>query len=249
MKQTIVSMFLLVLVTSISAGQARQKGETMNEQFLTAVTQGDAQKVSEMLRSDPALARVKDQNGVSAITKAAYYRKKEVVQLLLDTGIELNIFEAAATGQTEKLKAQIKNDATLANSYSPDGFTPLGLAVFFGNREVVEALLTGGAQVNLPSRESMKVTPLHSAAAAKELEIARLLIANGADVNARQVEMGFTPLHEAAGNGHIEFAKLLIEKGADVNLKTNDGKTPLAFAVERHQQAMIDFLRSKGAKN
>jgi ankyrin repeat protein len=249
MQLAIWSTFLLVLITFNSAGQGQPKGEAMKQQFLTAVTQGDTQKVKEMLKGEPALAQVTDENGVSAITKAAYYRKKEVVRLLLDTRMELNIFEATATGQTQQVKELIKKDPVLANSYSVDGFTPLGLAVFFGNREAVEALLAGGAKVNLASRETMKVTPLHSAAAAKELEIARLLIASGADVNARQAEMGFTPLHEAAGNGNVEFVQLLIEKGADINVKTNDGKTPLDFAIERNQPAVADFLRKHGAKN
>jgi ankyrin repeat protein len=220
----------------------------MNEQFLTAVTQGDTAKVKELLQKDPSLAKTTDLNGVSAITKAAYYRKKEVVQVLLGTGLELSIFEAAATGQTPRVKELVKKDPSLANSFSTDGFTPLGLAVFFGNKDSVEALLAAGANVNLPSRESMKVTPLHSAAAAKEVEIARLLIASGADVNARQPDMGFTPLHEAAGNGNIEMASVLIEKGADINATTNEGKTPLAFAIEHNQQAMADFLRKRGAK-
>jgi ankyrin repeat protein len=60
----------------------------------------------------------------------------------------------------------------------------------------------------------MKVTPLHSAAAARQVAIARLLIAHGANVNAAQAESGFTPLYEAAANGDLEFATLLLEHGA-----------------------------------
>jgi uncharacterized protein len=242
------TVILLVLMTFLSTGQGQQKGETMKEQFLSAVTQGDAAKVKEMLMTEPALARTTDQYGVSAITKAAYYRKQDVVQQLLATGLELNIFEAAATGQTPRVNEVIKKDPSAANSFSPDGFTALGLAVFFGHKGSVEALLAGGAQVDLASRESMKVTPLQSAAAAKETEIARLLIASGANVNARQVEMGFTPLHEAAANGNVELAQLLIEKGADINSATTDGKTPLALAIERNQQFTAELLRKHGAR-
>jgi len=92
----------------------------------------------------------------------------------------LNIFEASATGQTERVRALVKQDASLANAFSSDGFMPLGLAVFFGHRETVEVLLAAGAEVNTASRETMKVTPLHSAAAAREVAIARLLIDHGA---------------------------------------------------------------------
>ncbi len=226
---------------------AYQKGEKMSQEFFSAVTRGDAAKVKEMLKADAQLARAKDEKGASAILKAVYYRKPEVVAVLLATGVELNIFEAAATGQTERARALLKQDAALANTFGADGFAPLSLAVFFGHRETVEALLAGGAEVNVASRETMKVTPLHSAAAARQLEIARLLLAHGANVNARQADSGFTPLHEAAANGDLELAKLLLEKGADINAKMTDGKTPLAFAVSRGQSELAALLRERGA--
>jgi ankyrin repeat protein len=220
----------------------------MQDEFLSAVTQGDTAKVKEMLNADRTLAQAKDQNGLSAILKATYYRKKDVLDLLLDTGVELNIFEAAATGQDERLVNLLRQDPSLANEFSRDGFMPLGLAVFFGHRKNVEVLLAAGAKVNIPSRESMRVTPLHSAAAAREVAIARILIQHGADVNAKQAEAGFTPLHEAAANGDMPFVTLLLDSGADINAKMSDGKTPLAFAIERNQKAVADFLRQRGAE-
>jgi ankyrin repeat protein len=226
---------------------AYQTEANKTQEFLKAVTQGEVAKVKEMLTADPRLAQTKDQKGVSAILKATYYGQKEVVAVLLASGIELNVFEAAATGQTERVRALIKRDASLTNAFSPDGFMPLGLAVFFGHLETVEALLAAGAEINVATRESMKVTPLHSAAAARQLAIARVLIAHGAKVNASQAESGFTPLHEAALSGDVEFARLLLEHGAEINAKMKDGKTPLAFALERGQSEMAAFLRERGA--
>ncbi|HEX3187412.1 MAG TPA: ankyrin repeat domain-containing protein [Pyrinomonadaceae bacterium] len=214
----------------------------MSQEFLDAASGGDVSKVKAMLAVDPALARAKDENGVSAIMKATYYGKRDVVAALLESGVELDVFEAAATGRSERLVELIEKDPSLANAYSPDGFTPLGFAVFFAQPRIVEALLNTGADVNLPSRESMKVTPLASAAAAKQTEIARLLIAHGANVNARAAS-GHIPLHEAAGNGNVEMVKLLIENGADVNARTDDGKTPLDFAIEYKRTEVIDLLK------
>lgn len=213
----------------------------MSEEFLEAATGGDVAKVRTMLQADPSLARTRDENGVSAIMKATYYGKKDVVAALLDTGVELDVFEAAATGQVERVSNLIANDPSLANVYSPDGFTPLGFAVFFGQAEVAKTLLNGGADVNAASRESMKVTPLASAAAAKQTDIARLLIEHGAKVNARAAS-GHIPLHEASANGNVELVKLLIENGADVNAKTDDGKTPLDFAIEYKRPEVIELL-------
>jgi len=216
----------------------------MSQEFLDAATAGDVARVKAMLHQDPSLAQVKDQNGVSVIMKATYYGKRDVVAALLDSGVELDIFEAAATGQAARLRDLIADDPTLANMYSPDGFTPLGFAVFFSQPQTVELLLDCGADVNLPSRESMQVTPLASAAAAaaQQTEIARVLIANGANVNARAAS-GHVPLHEASANGNVELVKLLLENGADVNAKTDDGKTPLDFAVEYKRDEVVELLK------
>ena len=214
----------------------------MSQTFLDAATAGDVSTVRAMLHEDPSLARAKDENGVSVIMKATYYGKKDVVAALLESGVELDIFEAAATGRTARLRDLIADDPSLANIYSPDGFTPLGFAVFFSQPEIVKALLDAGADVNLPSRETMKVTPLASAAAAKQTEIARVLIANGANVNARAAS-GHIPLHEASANGNVELVKLLIDSGADVNARTEDGKTPLDFAIEYKRDDVVDLLK------
>ena len=181
------------------------------------------------------------EDGLSEIMRALYHRRLDVVNELLASGIELNVYEAAGTGQTQRLKELIEADPSLVNSHSHDGFTPLGLAVFFGQTESVKALLDAGADVNLASREAMKVTPLASASAARQLEIARLLIAHGADVNARAAS-DFTPLHESAASGKLDFAQLLLEHGADVNAKTTDGKTPLDYAREHNHEEMVELL-------
>lgn len=215
----------------------------MSEEFFNAATQGDVAKVKSMLQADPLLAAAKDANGLSVILKATYYGKKEVVDQLLASGAELDVFEAAATGQTRRLRDLIATDPSLVNAYNVDGFTPLGLAVFFNRAEAVNKLLDAGTDVNLPSRESMKVAPLHSAAAAKRNEIAHVLLARGANVNARAAN-DMTPLHEAAANGNAELATLLLEHGADVNAKTTDGKTPLDYAREHNRAEMIELLES-----
>jgi uncharacterized protein len=172
---------------------------------------------------------------------ALYHGKKDVVNELLASGVELNVYEAAGTGQTQCLRELIAADASLINSHSFDGFTPLGLAVFFGHPETVNALLDAGADVNVASNESMQVSPLASASAAGQLDIARVLIAHGANVNAR-ASGDFTPLHEAAASGRLEFAGLLLENGADVNARTTEGKTPLDYAREHQRDEMVKLL-------
>ena len=157
---------------------------------------------------------------------------------------QVGIFAAAAKGQTDELRSLVENDPALVNAYSPDGFTPLGLATFLGHAEAVEALLAAGADVNLTSRESMKMPPLGSAMAVQRNDIARTLIEHGADVNGKAAN-DLTALHTAAARGNLEAAKLLLDHGADLKATSTDGKTPLAYAEERNQPEMVAFLKSQ----
>ena len=244
MKQ-LFAVFLLTIAFTTTA--LAQQENPMVQEFMNAATKGDTSKIREMLRSNPTLIKSKDEKGVSVILKATYYGKKGVVLALLEANPELDIFEASATGHTKRVAELVAYDKSLANVFASDGFMPLGLAVFFGHPETVDVLLKAGADVNAPTREAMKITPLASAAAARQIGIARTLIAKGANVNAK-AQNDFRPLHEAAARGNLEFTKLLLENGADINARTTEGKTALDLAIEHKQIEMVEFLKTRGAK-
>ena len=80
-----------------------------------------------------------------------------------------------------------------------------------------------------------------------DTEIVRILIAAGADVNARDND-GETLLIWAADHGHTEFAKTLIAAGADLNVKDNNGERPRRFAIEEGENDIARLLKEAGAK-
>ena len=79
--------------------------------------------------------------------------------------------------------------------------------------------------------------------------MAELLIAHGADVNAKDLESGATPLYYAASWGRIDVADLLLAKGADPTLKTRKGVTVLDGALQNNQTEAADLIRRQMAQS
>jgi ankyrin repeat protein len=206
-----------------------------------AIAAGDLDRVRQLIAENPALARARDAQGLSAVTQARYHGEDDVVETLLGAETELDVFEAAAVGRLERVRELLDDDSALVTALSPDGFTPLHLAAFFGHPEIARLLVERGADTNVVARNPMRVMPLHSAAAARQLEIAELLVNHGADVNASQ-ERGFTPLHEAAQNGDLELARLLLERGADREQETEDGRRAADFAAAGGHEEVLALL-------
>lgn len=215
-----------------------------SDELFTAIEAGDDDSVRELVDARPELAAARDGSGLSAVVRAAYAGKQEIVETLLDANPQLDVFDTATVGRTRGLAELLAADAELASAWSPDGFTPLHLAAFFGHEDAARLLLEHGADANVVARhESLKVAPLHSAAAGGHAGIVRLLLEAGADANARQ-EGGFRPLHAAAQNGDRESAEALLEHGADPAAATDEGKTAAELAAAAGHDDLADFVTS-----
>jgi|SRR6185369_1295739 len=181
-----------------------------------AIQFGDAAKVGELLRAEPALASARNERGDSALLAAAYLGRRDILDSLLATGVEPTLWEAAAIGLKERVVEILRGDPSAVGGYSHDGWTALHLAAFFGHRELAALLIERGADVNARSKSETFAranTPLHAAAANKQVEVARLLVERGADVNARDGS-GFTPLALAANSRSDILMLMLLENGA-----------------------------------
>ena len=109
-----------------------------------------------------------------------------------------------------------------------------------------------GGQLDVNARVNPKwwagnQSHLHFAAIRNDMEAARWLIANGAEVNAKN-KAGSMPLHNAAWNNAAPVAELLIANGAAVNAKTKNGQTPLDLAIREKNTAMQSLLRQHGGR-
>jgi ribosomal protein L37AE/L43A len=119
-------------------------------------------------------------------------------------------------------------------------------AIYLGQTEIARLLISRASDVNVRITSSDDSTPLHWAAERANIEIARLLLAKGAQVDAK-TKAGNTPLMWAAKSKDeraVAVAELLIAHGADLNCQGFDG-IPLQYAQDEGTPAMVAMLRGR----
>src|SRR5437867_4166307 len=219
----------------------------MATELFTAIKGGDKATVERLLERDRALVDARDETGLSPILAALYRGQGDIATAILRRQPRLTLFEAAAAGDDARVREIVARDPAQANAVAPAGYSPRGLAALFKRRDVLRQLLDAGADPRPASRQG-GFTPLHSAVAtdagAVDIEIVRLLLAKGADPNARS-QSGSTPLHTVGFTGDRASLDLLLEHGADSGIKNNDGKTAAEIARERGNGEIADLLAAR----
>lgn len=152
---------------------------------------------------------------------------------------------AVSDGNLAEAKKWLKQRPSLVFTTDNKGRTPLDLAVEGDHKEVAEFLIANKANVMAWEGKGKGVTPLH-VAAGRSTAMVKLLIAKGANVNAR-TSGGATPLFLC---NSVENAKVLLARGAKINARDKEGWTALDMAVYEGQghEHMIDFLRRRGGR-
>jgi adenosylhomocysteine nucleosidase len=216
------------------------------DELIAAVDAGDTEAVSHLLTTDPSLANSRGKDGVSALLHARYRPAQAVLDAILAADPEMDVFDAAAIGQLDRLRRRLDEDPDRATAFAADGFTALHLAAFFGQAEAARTLLETGASVSVYGRNGFANQPLHAAAAGRHFGVCRLFLAAGANVNATQ-HGGYSPLHEAAGSGDVELAELFLSAGANALATTETGATPAAVAAGAGHHDLAARLRQTAA--
>lgn len=211
--------------------------------LIEAIKAGDAEAVKTTIGREPDLLKTRDSNGASPLLLAIYHQKHDIVAVLADAA-EIDLFEAAALGRVDRIEQLLNAEPTLASAHSPDGFSAVSLAAFFGRLDAVKTFIAAGADLHAPATNGLKVQAIHAAVASRNLEIVRALLEAGANPNAPQ-QQGFRPMHESGSTGNRELAELLMQYGGDPTLGNDDGKSTIALAREKGHADFADWLEKR----
>ncbi|PRQ19107.1 putative ankyrin repeat-containing domain-containing protein [Rosa chinensis] len=160
-------------------------------------------------------------------------------------GGETDLHAAARSGDLSAVQVIVSSNPLKVNGRDKHSRTPLHLAAWAGQTEVVNFLCKNKADVGAAAMDDMKA--IHFAAQKGHLEVVRALLSSGASVKS-STRKGLTPLHFAVQGSHVELIKYLARKGADLTTKTKAGKTPLDLASNDEVRSCLEECERSSEK-
>jgi len=238
----------MVILLLTKGADLNTKGRYGHTPLHRALHEGH-KEIAETLISKGASVNAKDYAGATPLHYSAFRSYKDVNKLLFKLGCSIGteIHDAAVLGNLDEIRSLLASNPQLINAKDEAWeYTPLCCSAANGHKDIVEFLITKGADVNTKGKH--RSTPLGNAAFCGHREVVELLIANGAEINPKSRLTSSTPLHRAILGGNETVVKILIANGANVNTKDKSGDTPLDLARENRHNDIADLLRKHGAK-
>jgi ankyrin repeat protein len=217
----------------------------------------DARMTSLLLDRGADVNARTDSGATPLYLAAAYSGAIESMKTLLDRGAAAStvtkkgatpLHAAVETGDVAKVTLLLARGADVNAALTQAGFTPLHYAAFIDHADVARTLLKGGAKPDARIPAFGNTTAVIEAALAGNAKVLEVLIAAGADVDAKDDE-GRTALMYAVWRdpGYADAAELLLRAGADVKSRMPDGTTALALAEQSTNARFATLLRAAGA--
>ncbi|XP_050562962.1 ankyrin repeat domain-containing protein 17 isoform X4 [Spodoptera frugiperda] len=233
------------------------QSERTKDTPLSLACSGGRYEVVELILSRGANKEHRNVSDYTPLSLAASGGYVNIIRLLLTHQAEINsrtgsklgispLMLAAMNGHTAAVRLLLDCGSDINAQIETNRNTALTLACFQGRHEVVSLLLDRKA--NVEHRAKTGLTPLMEAASGGYVEVGRVLLDKGADVNAPPVPSSRdTALTIAADKGHTKFVELLLQRRAAVEVKNKKGNSPLWLAANGGHLAVVEMLYAAGA--
>uniref|UniRef100_A0A2C9JSI5 Uncharacterized protein n=1 Tax=Biomphalaria glabrata TaxID=6526 RepID=A0A2C9JSI5_BIOGL len=228
------------------------QSERTKDTPLSLACSGGRYEVVELLLNRGANKEHRNVSDYTPLSLAASGGYVNIIKLLLSHNAEINsrtgsklgispLMLAAMNGHTAAVKLLLDMGSDINAQIETNRNTALTLACFQGRHEVVSLLVDRKA--NIEHRAKTGLTPLMEAASGGYVEVGRVLLDKGADVNAPPVPSSRdTALTIAADKGHYRFVELLLHRGASVDVKNKKGNSPLWLACNGGHSDVVSLL-------
>ena len=201
----------------------------------------------------------------NTICTAIQKNNTKILKIFVESGANINIRDSRSgyrpihcaidNGRLGMVQYLVKNGANL-NATSNYKQTPLhAVCIDEMNRanisktvltKIAAFLIKNGANLDLDAQDTSGETPLHYACKHGYLDIAKLLIEKGANVNSKD-QQNDSPLHLAVKYGRKNHIKILLKNGAEIDTKNNSSFTPLHEAIFRKKPNVVKLLLENNA--
>jgi uncharacterized protein len=223
MQTTILLSFAASLAGAAAISLAAAAAESNpQERLFAAIRARRAADVKRLLDADPALASARNAKGLSAVTAALFLQTGETFMPPAKNAVLAEVLRHGAP--VDRFEAAAVGDAARA------------------------AKEVASDASYLTAESSFGWAPLHFAAFAGNVAVAKLLLDRGADINRRaNTKFRNTPLQVALLTGQEPMAELLVSRGADVRIEQAEGFTALHEAVQIGSEKVVKLLLDAGA--
>lgn len=239
-KKITISLLLSIFAYNLNA----MDQASLNMQLIREIESNDIKEVEKIIQAGANVNANPYYGDKISLHYAAKKGKKNIVQLLIDKGADINAKDssdvtplhcAAAWGHKDVTRLFISKGAELYAKCKAKGHMPLHCAVHNGEKETAKLLLQAGVDVN--TKDNYGRSPVHEFVNAYKVQLSEeiiaqlieLLIESGADVNA-QDDYGNTVLHLAVLDERTHDIELLLIYGANEDIENQQGKTAVDIA-------------------
>lgn len=224
--------------------------EPYNGQHLhKAVLQRNNELILKILSSQEVSLEVTDELGYTPLMNASQKKYLDIVNTFIENGADVNAQNAsgrnslmlACFGGSFDIVKRLRVAGASWNTSDRGGSCPIHWAVDSGSLELIEWMIADGADINVRDNTAGWTPLLRCSALSGNVDMGRVLIKNGAKVNATDHD-GKTPLMNATLNGHTDLVKELVENGADINVKNKYGKCAIDMAKSFDRRKIMSYF-------